>query len=257
MEIKISKDEARVKSPFEDVKQNAVRTRQKDLKINSNKRIDVKVDSWQICEEGNEYFVNSAGCGAVKIFVEGDKAKFSLIFHCYGTQNSRYAAKQIADYILSKERGSAKVDILNVQPFSISKDVADCLSGIAKDLTQSSNIQVNQRILCLNNLKGQKNASFINICLDGSKEDILKRYDRFVLKDKQLSVEDRKKKVELFQRIPIQFRTDEFIKSWSLLDLKEAESKVEEVCRIMHPFKAFLRDLKKSFDSFFKILYGI
>ena len=252
MEIMISKGETRVKSPFEDVEKNDTRRTEKNFKIKPNKRIDVKVDSWEICQEKNSYFVNSAGCGAVKIFVEGDKA-YSLVFHCYGTQNSRYAAKQIVDYILSKKIEKSKVDILNVQPFSISKDVAECLMGISNDLTKNYNVQVNQKILCLNNLKGQKNASFINICLDGSKEDILKRYDRFVLKDKRLSVEDRRKKVELFQMIPVQLRTDEFIKSWSLFDLKQAEAKVEEVYRNLHPFKTFLKDLKRSLYSFFKI----
>jgi len=53
--------------------------------------------------------------------------------------------------------------------------------------------------------------------MEGTEEQILRRYDHLILKPRPISDEDRSMKIQLFQGIPFNLRIPAFIRKWGSL----------------------------------------
>lgn len=198
------------------------------------KVVTLEVNEWQFAEENTSYLIKTGGCAAIKIFVESEKSPYALVYHCFGTAESKEAARQISDYIIYNKDPQTSVDILNIQPYGISSSIQGCLQTLTRNL-KDADIPVTQELMCLNNIAGEKYANIVDIHLDGSKEKLKHDYSRFMLKSTQLSESERQQKIQLFQKVPVNMRTYEFIQNWSTLSLAQAAKKIEKIEKNYNP----------------------
>ncbi len=183
--------------------------------------ITVRENEWYVAEPGNDYIVATGGCGAVKVFVEAGESSYAVVFHSDGTPESKEVAPQIGNYILRQKDRPKAVKILCLQPFGNSGDVMDSVNRIDAQL-EGAGIPTGVQAVSLNNIEGERYSSFVHLNLKGSEEQILNRYDDLRVQSKVMSKEDRAKKISLFQSLPPEVRTPEFIRDWSSLSLEQA-----------------------------------
>ena len=189
--------------------------------------INVREKEWCVTENDTSYVIDSGGCGAIKIFVDADESSYSIVFHSDGTQESKEeAAPDISSYLLSQKNKPQNVRILCIQPYSVSRDVMESVYKINHALEEEG-IPTSLRSVCLNNIEGEKHSKFIRLDLAGSEEQILGRYDDLLVKSRDMSEEDRARKIKLFQTVPMSLRTSEFLKNWSSLSVEEAKQLVD------------------------------
>lgn len=194
-------------------------------------RILVSENEWYVAEEGHDYIVATGGCGAIKAFVDAGESSYAIVFHSDGSQDSKeVAAPQISNYILRQKERPRSVRLLSIQPYSQSKDVMDSVNGIGNRLEQAG-ISSHVHAVTLNNIDAEDHSQFVYLNLRGTEKQILDRYSDLRIKSRELSKEDRAKKIALFQSLPAQVRTSEFIKEWSTLSLEEAGEVVAGVRR--------------------------
>jgi hypothetical protein len=172
--------------------------------------------------------ISTGGCGAVKIFVTGESSNYCIVFHSFGEEDSKIAARQLGNYILHNPESAQSVRVLCLQPYQISRDVINSVHEISK-ATQGAGIPTEVRSVCLNNIEHESYTEFVPLDLAGSEQQILQRYSSLMLKDRPLSKEDRLQKIELFQGLHPKHRTPEFLKKWSGLSLSEARGVVEKI----------------------------
>lgn len=216
------------------------------------KSVTVGVNEWVIGSENSSYVINTAGCGAIKIFVDCGKSSYFIVFHSFGTKDSREAATQIGRYILSREEKPESVRILDIYPYSISSSVKQTVAVIYKILEEKGGISVERHTVCLNNIEGEMYSRFISVDLQGTEREILDRYDHLIVKSRNLSADERAKKSLLFQSLPLNVRTPEFLRKWATLSLDEAERLVDDLTREKNLPVGFgdrLKDREGSVDS--------
>lgn len=194
-----------------------------------SKSVTVQINEWAICEKDTSYLVDTAGCGAIKIFVQGAQSSYDIAFHIFGTKDSDEAAVQIGQHILSKKDRPESVQILCIQPYAINRDVMDTVDLISDAIAGAGTIKTNVRAVCLNNIDCEKFTQFVQVDLKGTEQEIVDRYAHLVLKSAEMSDEDRRQKMQLFQGLPMSARTPEFIRKWSPLSLDEARKTVDEL----------------------------
>lgn len=219
--------------------------------------VNLTVNRWQIEEKNKSYVVNTGGCGAIKLFVKGEDSNYSIVFHSYGTEESKTAAEQIASYIIKNKDSKTSVEILNIQPYKFSRNVQESIDKIKSKIKETNidngnKIKISEHAMCLNNLPGQAYSNFIGVCLDGSKAEIIQRYDNLVIKDRKLSEPERNMKIGLFQQVPASLRTPEFIREWSQLTLEQSKEKIDEMNKKLHPVKYMAKSFKKFFLALWK-----
>ncbi len=191
--------------------------------------VNVREKEWVVAEAGTRYVVDTGGCGAIKVFVEAGESSYSVVFHSDGSQESKeVSAHNLGTHILRQRDKPKAVNILCLQPYSVSRDVIDSVRSIST-LLDEAGVETTVRSVCLNNIDGEKHGNFVRLNLEGSKEQILDRYQDLVLQSKSLSPEDRNKKIALFQSLPLSHRTPEFLKNWSSLSLEEAKEVVDNL----------------------------
>jgi hypothetical protein len=193
------------------------------------KSVTVDINEWVIGSEDTSYIINTAGCGAIKIFVDCEKSGYFIVFHSFGTQDSMNAAAEVGRYILGAEKKPRSVRILDIQPYSITGSVKKTVAVIHKMLEEKGGIKVDGRTVCLNNIEGERYSSFVSVDLQGTEKEILDRYDHLVLKDRNMSDAGRAEKRRLFQSIPLNMRTPELLREWASSSLEEAERLVDEI----------------------------
>lgn len=193
------------------------------------KSVTVEINEWVIGREDTSYIINTAGCGAIKIFVDSEKSGYFIVFHSFGTQDSMEAAAEIGRYILGAGKKPISVRILDIQPYSITGSVKKTVAVINKMLEEKGGIKVDGRTVCLNNIEGERYSSFVSVDLQGTEQEILDRYDHLVLKNRNMSDAERAEKRRLFQSIPLNVRTPEFLRKWASLSREEAERLVHEI----------------------------
>jgi hypothetical protein len=193
------------------------------------KSVPVEINKWVVAEENTSYLIHTGGCGAIKIFVNSGESSYSIVFHSFGTQDSKDAAGQIGGYVLSKKEKPESVRILNIQPYGISADVNRTVSVISDTIRDKGGIEVEGHTVCLNNIDGEPYTDFVCVDMEGTEEQILSRYDNLIVKARPMSDEDRSMKIKLFQSIPFNLRTPAFIRKWSSLSLEEARKTVDEL----------------------------
>jgi len=191
------------------------------------KHVSVEIHEWLVGEENTSYTIDTAGCGAIKIFVECGKSSYSIIFHSFGTQESKDAAGQIGHYILGSKEKPESVKILSIQPYAITRSVQDTVKVIRDMLSEEHQIVTEGHVVCLNNVEYEMNSEFIRLDLEGTEEEILGRYAHLVVKPRKMSDEERAMKISLFQSLPGNVRTPEFLRNWSTLSLEEARQVVD------------------------------
>lgn len=200
------------------------------------KSVSVEINKWVVAEDNTSYLINTGGCGAIKIFVEGGESGYSIVFHSFGIKDSMDAAEQIGNHILSRKEKPESVRILNIQPFGISASVNKTVNVISDMIKADGSIKVDGRAVCLNNIDGERYSSFICLDMEGTEKQILDRYDHLVLKSREMSDDDRAMKIQLFQSIPFNRRTPEFLRKWSSFTLEEARQHVEGLNVKKKPF---------------------
>jgi len=116
--------------------------------------VSVEINEWLVGEKNTSYTIDTAGCGAIKIIVECEKDSYSIIFHSFGTQESRDAAGKIGHYILGSKEKPASVKILSIQPYAITGSVQETVKVIRDMVEENQSIRTEERIVCLNNVGG-------------------------------------------------------------------------------------------------------
>lgn len=190
--------------------------------------IRVIENEWRVGETETSYLISTGGCGAVKIFVQGESSSYCIVFHSFGDGESKDAGSRLGNYIARQKQRPQSVRVLCLQPYDISRDVMNSVYEIRK-ATEGAGIPTEVRTIRLNNIEHESYSEFIQLDMAGSEQQILERYGDLVLKDRLLSKADRTQKIELFQSLPGKHRTPQFLKKWSSLSLEEARVVVEEV----------------------------
>ena len=193
------------------------------------KSVTVEINEWFPGKENTSYIVNTAGCGAIKIFVDRGESSYFLVFHSFGTQESMEAAADIGRYILNTGSKPEAVRILDIQPYAISPSINKTVGVIREMLEKKGGIQVDGRTICLKNIDGPMYSRFISVDLQGTEQEILDRCDHLILKSREMSDEERAQKIRLFQSLPYSVRTPEFLNKWAPLSLDEAKSLVADL----------------------------
>ncbi|MGV8118352.1 MAG: hypothetical protein AB2L14_01175 [Candidatus Xenobiia bacterium LiM19] len=214
----------------------AGRTSAQSSEPQDKKSVSVEINKWVVAEDNTSYLINTGGCGAIKIFVDGGESSYSIVFHSFGSQDSKDAAGQIGNYILSRKEKPESVRILNIQPFGISASVNNTVNVISDMIKEEGSIKINGHAVCLNNIDGEKYSKFICLDLEGTEKQILDRYDNLILKSREMSDDERAMKIKLFQSIPFNLRTTEFLRKWSTLSLEEARQHVDGLNIKSKPF---------------------
>ncbi len=203
------------------------------------KSVSVEINKWFVTEDNTSYTIETGGCGAIKIFVEGEKASYSIVFHSFGSQDSKDAAGQIGRYILGRNEKPESVKILNIQPFGISASVNNTVKVIREMISEKGNIKIDGHTVCLNNIDCENYSEFVHLDLEGTEKQILDRYDHLILKSRKMSDDERAMKIRLFQSLPLNARTPEFLRKWSSLTLEEARQLVDGLNRKNKPISEF------------------
>lgn len=190
--------------------------------------IKVAENEWHVGPVETSCLISTGGCGAVKIFVDGENSNYCIVFHSFGDEEAKFAARQIGNYILRKKDNAQSLRVLCLQPYEISRDVMNSVYEIS-DATRKAGIPTEIRSVCLNNIEHERYSEFIHLDMGGSEQQILERYAGLVLKSRELSKQDRARKIELFQSLSAKHRTPEFLKKWSGLSLEEARALVEQL----------------------------
>ncbi|MDQ7825778.1 MAG: hypothetical protein RDV48_23455 [Candidatus Eremiobacteraeota bacterium] len=205
----------------------AVRSSLQSPEAPEKKSVTVEINEWLVGEDNTSYIIETAGCGAIKIFVDCGESSYFIIFHSFGTQDSKDAAAQIGDFILGSKKRPESVKILDIQPYAISGDVKDTVAVIHEMLSAQGSIKIDGRTVCLNNIDGEKHSNFVRLDLEGTEREILDRYDHLILKSRTMSDDERAMKIRLFQTLPLSVRTPEFLRKWAPLSLEEARRLVD------------------------------
>jgi len=213
-----------VRSPSDDagLMPSPQRLRERAIRVDENE--------WRVGELDTPYVIHTGGCGAMKIFVQGESGDYCIVFHSFGEDGSKTAARQLGNYIVGQENTPRSLRILCLQPYDISKDVMQSLAEIHR-VTEQAGIPTQVHSICLNNLDHEDYSQFIQLEMTGSEQQILERYSHWILRDRPLSPEDRQKKIALFQSIPLEHRTSALLKRWSGLSLEEARGVAQGLTR--------------------------
>lgn len=187
----------------------------------------MRENEWQVVDEAHDYLVATAGCGAIKIFVETEGSDYSIVFHSNGNLDSRErTGPAIGRYILQQSELPKAVNVLCLQPYDISSDVMDSVNEITSMVHQEG-IPTDVQAVSLKNIEGEPYSQFVHLNLRGTADEILERYGDLRLQGPKLSSEERNKKIALFQSLPREVRTREFIRDWATLSLEEASQVAE------------------------------
>lgn len=195
----------------------------------SQQSVTVEINKWVVGEDNTSYIIETAGCGAIKIFVDCGKSSYFIVFHSFGTQDSKEAAKQIGNYILNRKEKPESVRILDIQPYMISSDVEKTVNVIQDMLSTEDKTKIDRHTVCLNNINCEKYSQFVRLDMEGTENQILDRCDHLILKSRKMSNDERAMKIKLFQSIPLNSRTSEFLRKWASLSLDEARQFVDEL----------------------------
>jgi len=90
------------------------------------------------------------------------------------------------------------------------------------------------------------NSEFIRLDLEGTAEEILARYDHLVVKSRKMGDEARAMKSLLFQSLPGNVRTPEFLRKWSSLTLEEARQVADDFASRKEPPGRLLKTLRSN-----------
>ena len=201
--------------------------------------VDVRVNEWRICEPGKRYVVDTAGCGAIKVFVRGSSGRasdYEIVFHSYGTPASQVAAGTIGDHIAARSQPPAEVRILVIMPYDVSAQVMASERRLQEVLSRARGLDYHATVVCLNNIEGEKNARFVRVDLTGTESEIVERCAPLTLRSPEMTEADRNAKIALFQSLPVDVRTPDFIRRWVPLTLDEARTVADGVRRARAPW---------------------
>lgn len=201
--------------------------------------VTLPVNEWAICAPHHRYIVETAGCGAIKLFVQsaaGSAHDYAIVFHSYGTQASHEAAAQIGAYILDAKQNPLSVRALCVQPYAVSRDVMRTVHRIADTVGKQAGVAFEERSVCLDALPGEARSRFVRVDLTGTEDEIMARCAPHVVTPPVMSDDERRAKIALFQSLPVDVRTPDFIRRWSTLNLEEARALAEDIRRRSAPW---------------------